>query len=370
MADYNKLVIKKIVVFGGTGAQGSPIVRALSASPQNFQITIPTRNLNSAPAIELSKLPNVSLLLANYQTETGLRAIFAGQDACYFNLNSFTLLESQEYFLTFRAYEIAVQSGLKWFVLSGSPDRYAMHGYQEKYRNSHGVVSGRLSSWLENQPLSVLPWTVLHGGVYAQMLSSLLAPALIEPDGNEGEGVYEFAAPIGSAGTIPFVDVDDYGVRTRYVLEHPEECVGKTIGWAPWYTTYPELVKAFESVTGKRALLRDCSQNEWFERLKAYVDPETSLPIGSDRMDGERKEEGKMMGTFTFRESFGAWWNLWRDYDKIRDLDSEAEVERWSDMVAPGRARSLEEWMRRSGYTGKFAEVQKAKIEENRAKLT
>ena len=100
-----------------------------------------------------------------------------------------------------------MQSKLKWFILSGGPDRLKEHGYEEKYRNSYGTVKARLSDWLSHQPLDILPWTVLQGGVYAQMLSSLLRP-------RKGvDGIYRFEAPIGG-GSIPFVDLGDYGVRT------------------------------------------------------------------------------------------------------------------------------------------------------------
>lgn len=130
------------------------------------------------------------LLRANYETEAGLRASFAAQDACYFNINSFSVREADEYFWTFRAYEIAVQSKLKWFILSGGPDRLKERGYKEKYWNSHGIVSARLSNWLEHQPLDIVPWIILHGGVYAQMLSSLLRPR------KGDDGVYKFVALI------------------------------------------------------------------------------------------------------------------------------------------------------------------------------
>ncbi|PVH85917.1 NAD(P)-binding protein [Cadophora sp. DSE1049] len=320
MADYSNVIIRNIVVFGGTGTQGSPIVHELSKSGK-FKVTVPTRDLTSPSSLTLSTFPSVQLILADYTSEAGLRDAFNGQDACYFNLNSFTIGEAHEYFWTFRAYEIAVQSNLKWFVLSGGPDRLKQHGYQEKYRNSHGTVSARLSDWLACQSLEILPWTVLYGGVYAQMLSSMLSPI------KRTDGVYEFAAPIGE-GSIPFVDVADYGVRTRYV-------------WATWTTTYPELVAAFRNSTGRDAVFRDITQEEWFERLSAYVDPETRMPRDVHADDGT---------AFTFRQTFGAWWNLWRD--NIRDLESERKMGEWSNKVSPGRAKSLEEWMRRTEYTG------------------
>ena len=356
MSDYSNLDIKKVVVFGGTGAQGSSIVKReyqhqyllvyyyLSdtikelSEAEKFIITIPTRNTESASAAQLAKLKGVGLLDADYESEEGLRKAFAGQDACYFNINSFTVGEPYEYFWTFRAYEIAVQSKLKWFVLSGGPDRLKQYGYEEKYRNSHGTVKAKISDWLSHQPLDILPWTILYGGVYAQMLSSLLQPKK-GPD-----GVYHFIAPIAN-GSIPFVDLDDYGVRTRYVFENPAECVGKSIGWGAWYTSYPELIRAFKKATGNEAVFHDLTQEEWFEKLRPYVDAESRLPKGVSLDDRT---------AFTFRRTFGAWWNLWKDGDNIRDKEQEKRNRDWSDKVYPGRCQNIEEWMIKSKYTGKW----------------
>lgn len=107
----------------------SDTIKELSEA-EKYIITIPTRDTESTSAARLAKLKGVGLLEADYESEEGLRKAFAGQDACYFNISSFTVGEPYEYFLTFRAYEIAVQSKLKWFVLSGGPDRLKQYGYK------------------------------------------------------------------------------------------------------------------------------------------------------------------------------------------------------------------------------------------------
>lgn len=181
-----RMSINKVVIFGGTGAQAGPIVRgkggylkiiwtiitdmhprtALS-NTNKFQVTVPTRNVNSPAAQALKELSNTTLLEATYTTEEGLRASFAGQDACYFIINSFDIREPDEYFWTIRAYEIAAQSGLKLFVYSGAQNRLKDAGYDEKYRNSHNMVKGHACDWLKNQRADVLPWTVLYGYVWS-----------------------------------------------------------------------------------------------------------------------------------------------------------------------------------------------------------
>jgi hypothetical protein len=178
----------------------------LSAADK-FEITVPTRNPDSASARSISALPNVVRLEADYETEAGMRMIFQGQDAVYFNINSFSISEPYEYFWTFHAYEIAVQSKLKLFVLSAGSDRYRLHGYDERFRNCHVTVKERLAEWLSHQPLDILPRSIAQGGVYAEMLWSFLRPRSRE------DGLYGFSAPIGDDGTIPFVPLDDYGIR-------------------------------------------------------------------------------------------------------------------------------------------------------------
>jgi hypothetical protein len=302
-----------------------------------FDITVPTRNPSSASAQAVEALPNVKLLQADYLTEAGLRSILANQDGIYFNMNSFAVSEPFVYFWTYRAYEIAVQSGLKLFVLTAGPNRYEAHGYKEEFRNAHGAISGRLSDWLSHQPTDILPWTVSYGGVYAEMLWTLLQPHVRE------DGVYEFAAPIGD-GNIPFTPLEDYGARVRWIFENPEASSGKILTWGTLNTSYKELVQAFEETTGKKAVFKDLTQDEWFERLRVYKDPEGKFPDTGVPNDDT---------TFTWRKTFGAWWNLWKYNDRIRDHKKEAEAAAWSDEVYPARHKSIKDWMVANNYTGK-----------------
>ncbi|KAL6904210.1 hypothetical protein GGI43DRAFT_432821 [Trichoderma evansii] len=327
--------IKRVVILGGTGAQGSSVVRSLSKAG-SFEITVPTRNPSSAGAQAIGALPNVKLLQADYLTEVGMRSILANQDGVYFNLDSFAVTEPLVYFWTFRAYEIAVQSGLKLFVLPGGPNRYRAHGYKEEFHNVHGAVSGRLSDWLSSQPTDILPWVNSYGGVYAEMLWTLLQPRVRD------DGVYEFAAPIGD-GNIPLTPLDDYGHRVRWIFEHPEAATGKTIEWAPFYTSYKDLVQAFEETTGKQAVFKDLTQDEWFDRLRVYRAPEDKFPDSGIPDDDT---------TFTWRHTFGAWWNFWKYNDRIRDPERERKAEAFANEVHPTRHKTLKEWMVANNYTG------------------
>ncbi|KAK4494264.1 hypothetical protein PRZ48_014562 [Zasmidium cellare] len=333
--------INKVVVFGGTGAQAGPIVRALSKTGQ-FQVTVPTRSTHSTAAQALSELPNTTLLEATYTTEEGLRASFAGQDACYFIINSFDIREADEYFWTIRAYEIAAQSGLKLFVYSGAQNRLKDLGYDERYRNSHNMVKGHLCDWLRNQDSDVLPFTVLYGGVYLEMAASLLCPI------KQGE-TYVFAAPVHESSIIPLTPLNNYGATGTWIFQNPTKAKGRFIDAGAIPSSWPQIVNAFKKTTGKEARFQTLTQDEWFAAAKSKgINPEAKLPHGVPQDDP---------ATFTFRKTFGAWWNIWRD--NTREYELKIRGGEHAEPGVQGRIESLEEWMEKTGYQGEYNEPTK-----------
>ncbi|KAJ7737237.1 hypothetical protein DFH07DRAFT_985622 [Mycena maculata] len=305
--------LPSILVVGGTGAQGRTVVREL-VRDKKYAVTVLNRDVCSPSAVALSALGNVTLIPGSYETEKGLREALKGQHGVYVNFNSFAMTESMEYFWTFRLYEIAVQSGVKRLIYSGGNNRPRAHRYAEEYRCSHQATAGRLAEWVESQPLDLIKWTILDGVVYTEMVPVILRP-LVLPD-----NTHVFAAPIGD-GLIPFAEVVTYGSASL-----------------------KGVAEAFERATGKKAVAKDVSQDVWFEAAKARRDPDakqpTNIPVTSAGDDTR----------FTFRQSFGAWWNIW----KALRLDVEAinEAQELADEVYPDRLKSVEDWMRATGYTG------------------
>ncbi|KAF2209953.1 hypothetical protein CERZMDRAFT_46186 [Cercospora zeae-maydis SCOH1-5] len=338
------MALEKIVVFGGTGAQAGPIVRgafaALSATGK-YKITVPTRNTSSAEAEAVAALPHVAVIEASYDTENGLRTAFRGQDACYFIINSFATREGDECFWSFRAYEIAAQSGLKLFVYSGAVNRYReQFGYQEEFRNSHNLVKANVADWLHQQDAKKLPWAILYGGPYAEMLGSTFCP---RRSGDE----YIFAAPVNEDSIIPLMALDNYGATGAWIFEHPSEAAGRWISAGAFHVTLPEIVETFRKVTGKQARFVSIPQEKWFEGAAAKFPVDKKLPVGkaSDYDDA----------TFTFRQTFSAWWSMWRDNRGTA----------WPEgtIHPPLAIESLEEWMRKTDYQGEPKEPTKMRRE-------
>jgi hypothetical protein len=265
-------------------------------------------------------------------------------------MNSFALREPEELYWTLRAYETAAGYGVKHFVFSGAGNRLAEHEYREEFRNAHNAVAGHLTSWLEAQPTTQMAWTTITGGVYIEMLGSLLRP-IQAPD-----GTYIFAAPIGN-GSMPLAPLDDYGALVAWVLSHPEKSVGKRVSGSPFVTTWAELAASFSQATGKTAVSKDLTPEEWFEGAAAYLEPDTRMPIGAAEDDETAT---------TFRKSFSAWWKLWKH--NVRNLETEERQREFMQIVNPGRPTSITDWMRSTSYDGDFRETLKirADVEEKK----
>lgn len=131
------------------------------------------------------------------------------------------------------------------------------------------------------------------------MLSVLLRPLILD------DGTHVFAAPLGD-GHVPFADLSTYGHYARWIFDNPERSVGKRISLPTYPTSLKGVAEAFSRVTGKRAFARDLTQDEWFTAASAYVPPDVKQPrnVSAGENDDTR---------FTFRQSFGAWWNIWSE---------------------------------------------------------
>jgi uncharacterized protein YbjT (DUF2867 family) len=140
----------------------------------------------------------------------------------------------------------------------------------------------------------------VEGGVYVEMLNSLMRPRL-----NLSDEAADFIAPMHPTSTIPLIPVTNYGAAVKWALENPERSVGKYVEAGSFLTTFPEIAKAFTRVTGKPARFVPIDIDTWMAGAKvAGIDPEARLPRGAT-VDDET--------SFTFRKSFGAWWALRRD---------------------------------------------------------
>lgn len=107
---------KKIFIIGGTGAQGLPIIHSLVSGPA-YTIRVLTRDTSSPRARALTDLGDVELIEGTFANEDDLRKGFRWCDYAFVNIDGFNAGEKTEMFWTMRAYEIALEEGVRFFVL-------------------------------------------------------------------------------------------------------------------------------------------------------------------------------------------------------------------------------------------------------------
>jgi uncharacterized protein YbjT (DUF2867 family) len=134
---------QSVLVIGGTGAQGEPIVRALSAAGK-YSVWVLTRHTESAHAKALAGLPNVTVIGGDGYDEATLRSAFKGIDSCYVNTNGFAIGEKAEIYWGIRIYELARQAGVKHFVYGGLDYVSKKGGFDPQFRCGHYDGKGKV----------------------------------------------------------------------------------------------------------------------------------------------------------------------------------------------------------------------------------
>jgi NmrA-like family len=186
-------------------------------------------------------------------------------------------------------------------------------------------------------------WSILTSGPYIEALNENYRPQV------DSQGVYIFRIPLAE-GAMPFIHLDDLGTYARWILDNPSRSNGMDLEIATAHTSGEDITKAFTAVTGKPARY-DAADLATFIREYWSMMPNgegTKIAWGYEPDDDTRMSYG---------QNFTAWWNIYqasggnkgivrRDYGLL-------------DRIFPGRVKSVEEWMKKTGYTGELKPVLK-----------
>ncbi len=178
------------------------------------------------------------------------------------------------------------------------------------------------------------------------------------PKYDANTSTYVFAAPLAD-GAVPMIHLDDLGEYARWIFDHADQSAGKDLRVATQHVHFNEVAEAFTKVTGNKAIYQDIPLEAWFD---SFVKDGASSAYQVDASEA---------GVLTFRESFTGWWNCYRhsggedpfisiDYDLLDKVYSKLQqipmlcslLTLFYAQTLPNRVRSIEEWMRKVGYTG------------------
>ena len=136
-------MVPTILIIGGTGAQDSAIVPALSKTGK-YELHVLTRNANSPAAQEVQEVGHVTLIEGDSSNAADLRRAFQGLHACCVNTNGFALGEKDELWWGVKTFEIAAEAVVKHYVYSGLPYVFKRSGYNPRYNVGHLDGKGRV----------------------------------------------------------------------------------------------------------------------------------------------------------------------------------------------------------------------------------
>ncbi|KAL1747752.1 hypothetical protein HDZ31DRAFT_60930 [Schizophyllum fasciatum] len=338
---------KRVLVIGGTGAQGMHVVPAFLQEegdmPSPYTVRVLTRDPSSHRARELTRL-GAECVRGRFDSAEDVAAALQDCYAAFVNTDTYTVGARRELFAAIKIYEAAKRTPtMRHLIWSGLDYGSKLGKYAAMYRTEHHDAKGAFYEFLRAQPSSTdtdaLAWTALSSGVYMEMLNYPLCGPLTR----RADKTFVFAAPIGD-GHMPMIALADLAWWARHALDHRAQTSGAELRIASAMVAWDDLVATFTRVTGQRAVHARLSVEEW---LACFT--------GRDRPVAS---EG---GGMTIAESFAGFWCLWRDGVIERDME-------WVRAVHPG-TRSLEMWMRETGYTGTIGSAALKNAEDRKARL-
>ncbi|KAI8936746.1 hypothetical protein NX059_007133 [Plenodomus lindquistii] len=321
------MVARRIFVIGATGAQGLPVCRGL-AQDGGYSLRVLTRDSTSARAQELAKLPDVEFIEGTFASENDLRKGFTGCWGAFVNIDGFNCGEKTETYWTIRAYELAVELGIKFLVFGNLDYVYKKSGYKPEFRTGHYDGKGRMAEWMLHQRKSNdMGVAVFTTGPYMEM--AIFSRAAMTPMVKNGTVIW--AVPLGD-GAVPHVSLDDCAYYVRWLFDHPERSDGMDLEVAIEHVHYADLAAAYTKVTGKPAQYMNISKDVYFEH---FPYPEGAAGYNADLSDP---------ATMTVRQNFSGFWEMWahsggnkgvikRDYALL-------------DEIHPNRIKTVEQFLR------------------------
>jgi len=204
----------RILVVGGTGAQGGSVARHLLAEGR-CRVRCLTRRLDSLGARALADA-GAEVVLGDLADRESLDAALAGCEAAFGVTNYFEHFDA-EYELGAQFLDAVVDSAVEHLVLSTLPSASALSA--GKLQVPHFEHKARLEALVRHREIFA---TFVHVAFYYENFLYNCQPRLQE------DGCYAFGFPLGAA-TLSAVAAEDIGGVIAAIFRKPEAFQGKTV---------------------------------------------------------------------------------------------------------------------------------------------
>ncbi|OCT51033.1 nmrA-like family protein [Cladophialophora carrionii] len=223
--------LKKIVVVGGSGAAGAPIVRAL-VEAMKFEVSVPSR------AGSQSTFPEgVNVIKTDY-THDKLVAALKGQDVVISTITTFSVDQQQ------LLIDASVEARVRRFL----PSEFGVDTSDPsigKLVPPTGVKNETVA-YLKTKESSGLSWTAVIVGAFFDWV--------FDQPGVLGWNLPEKCVTIFDGGDVEFeaTNLAQIGRSVVAILERPEETANQYVYVNSFTTTQNKMLKAFEELSGEQ----------------------------------------------------------------------------------------------------------------------
>ncbi|PLB37646.1 NmrA/HSCARG family protein [Aspergillus candidus] len=259
---------KLVTVYGATGAQGGSVVRSLLQNTE-FAVRAITRNASSTAAQNLTAL-GAEVVQADGWNKSQVQEAFSGSWAAFLNTNSEDPMFMNDNGPTEFDLGKLIIDGI---VESGSVEHLVYSSAVSTSAFTQGEVAAKaaeMKSRVEKYAIgtgyfkSVCP---VYAGWYMELFNNTDFARVFGgfPKFPDDEGYLTLSTPRWGAKTdmpVPWVAVEkDFGDIVHGVLLAPERYNGKVIPALSDASSFPQVVDAFQSATGKN--VRYVRQAKW-----------------------------------------------------------------------------------------------------------
>lgn len=150
------------------------------------------------------------------------------------------------------------------------------------------------------------------------------------------DGTHVFATPF-TEEPVPLIALADLGYFVRYTFDHRDEMSGRDLHISSEPVSWPVLVETFQKVTGKKAIWKPLTVDEWMATV--------------DNKDRPLAIEDQAPGAFTWEQNFSNWWRWWRDSMKLW-TDVEQNLRDGTLRRINPELRDVGKWMREINWNG------------------
>ncbi|PNP44966.1 hypothetical protein TGAMA5MH_03381 [Trichoderma gamsii] len=318
-----------------------------------------TRDPENRRAKELAALPGVELFKGSFANEVDLTNGFKGCDGAYVNIDGFNCGEKAEIFWGIRAYEIALDAGIKFYVWGNLDYTLKKANWDPKFRCGHYDGKGRVGEWILQHATPKMGVALFTTGPYIDMVLApltIMTPRVID-------GVVTWSVPLG-VGEVAHVALSDCGIYARWLFDNPDRANGLDLEVAISHISYNELATAFTKVTGRPAQYVDVPFSTYFENFVSLgamgsvmripnMSLWTKLRFGlsfSTQRPSSYNSDPTDPSVMTFERNFTGFWHIWRESQGNKGVITRNY--KLLDEIHPNRIKSAEEWFRKEAEKG------------------